>query len=97
MYGEQNARAMTQSVARAWTAIVDAGGDISRSKAERIECPALLVFGEHDLFVTKAHADQYAAAVKGAKTIEVEGAGHDVHNARPEWFARTVVDWLSAC
>jgi valacyclovir hydrolase len=33
-YGEQNARSMTQSFARAMTAIIEDNGDISRSRAD---------------------------------------------------------------
>jgi valacyclovir hydrolase len=95
-YGAPNARAMTQSFSKALTAIVDAGGDISRSKAGKIVCPTLLIVGEHDHFAPKALAEQYAALVKEAKVFEVEGAGHTVHKDRPEWFVQTVVDWLSA-
>ena len=94
-YGEQNARAMMQNVTTAWKAIVAAGGDISRSMAGDIACPVLLIVGEHDPFCPKILADDFAAAARNATAIEVPGAGHDVHNARPEWFNQTVLEWLS--
>ena len=94
-YGEQNARAMMQNVTTAWKAIVAAGGDISRSMAGDIACPVLLIVGEHDPFCPKILADDFAGAARNATAIEVAGAGHDVHNARPDWFNQTVLDWLS--
>jgi valacyclovir hydrolase len=93
-YGESNARAMTQSLAGAYRDIIAAGGDISLSKAGSITCPVLLIVGEHDFFATPALVAQLAARIPSAETIEVEGVGHDVHNARPEWFAQTLLDWL---
>lgn len=93
-YGEANARAMTQSFAKALSAIIEAGGDISRSKVGAIACPALLIVGEHDMFVSKALIDELAVHIHTAETMEVEGVGHDLHNARPAWFVQTVLDWL---
>ena len=37
-YGEANARVMTQSAAKSFRAIMEAGGDISRSRAASISC-----------------------------------------------------------
>ena len=94
-YGEQNARAMMQNFVAALRAIVAAGGDISRSMAGDIACPVLLIVGEHDPFCPKILADDFAGAARNATAIEVAGTGHDVHNARPDWFNQTVLDWLS--
>ena len=94
-YGEANARAMTQSFVKAISAIIEAGGDISRSKVGAITCPVLLIAGEHDVFVSKALIDELATRLHAVETIEAEGVGHDVHNARPQWFVHTVLDWLT--
>jgi pimeloyl-ACP methyl ester carboxylesterase len=93
-YGEANARAMTQSEVGALTDIIEAGGDVSLSKAGNITCPVLIIVGEHDIFVPVALASQLAAALRTAEVRELEGAGHDVHNDRPEWLAQTLLDWL---
>lgn len=94
-YGAENARAMTQSVAKVLGEIIEAGGDISRSRAHAIFCPVLLIVGEHDMFAPKTLVDELAAQIANVETIEALGAGHDVHHARPEWFIQTVVDWLA--
>jgi pimeloyl-ACP methyl ester carboxylesterase len=86
---------MTQSLARALDAIVAAGGDISRSKASEITCPVLIIAGEHDFLVSKALVDGLASHLARAETIEVEGAGHGVHQDRPEWLVRTAAGWLA--
>lgn len=94
VYGEANARAMTQSEVTALSAIIEAGGDLSVAHAGTIACPVLLIVGEDDIFVPKALVDKIAAHIRNVETLEVEGAGHDTHNARPEWFAQTIIDWL---
>lgn len=94
-YGEDTARATTQSFADAWDAIVAAGGDLSLNKADQIVCAVLLIVGEQDFFVSKVLVDELANRIKKAETIEVEGAGHGVHEERPEWFVKTVTEWLS--
>jgi valacyclovir hydrolase len=94
-YGEGNARAMTRSFASAIRAIVAGGGDISLSRAGRITCPVLLIVGEHDFFISPALVAQVAARIPAAEVIEVEGAGHGVHEDRPEWFAEILLDWLA--
>jgi pimeloyl-ACP methyl ester carboxylesterase len=93
-YGEANARAMTRSFATALGAIIEAGGDISRSKVAAITCSVLLIAGEHDMFVSKTLLDELAGNIPTAETMVVEGVGHDLHIARPEWFVQTALDWL---
>ena len=94
-YGEHNARAMTQSFADAITAIEKAGGDICRSRAHKITCPALLLVGQHDPFVSKAVIDELAGRMPIAEVIEVEAAGHGIHEDQPAWFGATVMNWLA--
>jgi len=94
-YGEANARATTQSFVKAISAIIAAGGDISRSKVGAITCPVLLIAGEDDVFVSNALIDELAARIHTVETVEVEGVGHDVHVARPQWLVHAVLDWLA--
>jgi valacyclovir hydrolase len=95
-YGEENARIMTQSAAKALRAIMDAGGDISRNRAGEIACPVLLITGEQDaMFAPPAVVSELAGAMRRAEFIEAKGAGHAVHRDSPDWLARTIVDWLA--
>ena len=93
-YGETNARAMSQSVVGALSTIIEHGGDLSLSKASDITCPVLLIAGEHDIFAPSALLSQSASRIGSAEVLKAEGAGHDVHNDRPEWLAQTILDWL---
>lgn len=94
-YGEANARVMTQSAAKSFRAIMEAGGDISRSRATTISCPALLITGEHDFLATPALASDMASAIRGGEFLEAKGASHPVHHERAEWLVDTVVNWLT--
>ena len=93
-YGEANARAMTQSEVAAISDIIEAGGEVSRSKAGNITCPVLLIAGEHDIFAPPALASQIAARIRTAEVLEAEGSEHGVHHDRPEWLTQTILDWL---
>ncbi|MCC6802483.1 MAG: alpha/beta hydrolase [Anaerolineae bacterium] len=94
-YGKDKASAMTQNASRAISDIIEArGGDISLSKAGNIASPTLVITGEHDPFAPPALLAQLASAIPAAEMITVPDVGHDIHNARPEWFVQTVLDWL---
>lgn len=93
-YGEANARIMTQSMATAKTGIIDAGGDVSLSKAGNITCPVLLISGEHDIFAPPSLASELAARIRAAEVLVAEGAEHNVYMDRPEWLMQTILDWL---
>lgn len=93
-YGEANARAMTQSMATAKTGIIEAGGDVSLSKAGNITCPVLLISGEHDFFAPPALASELAARIRTAEVLVAEGAEHNVYADHPEWLTHTILDWL---
>ncbi len=94
-YGESNARIMAQSLAASLRAIMEAGGDISRSHAAGIPCPALLITGEHDFLATPTLVSDMAHAIPRGEFLEAKGAGHAVHHDRPAWLSETVVGWLS--
>jgi valacyclovir hydrolase len=93
-YGADNARAMTQSAAAANSDIIERGGEVGLAKAGNITCPVLLITGEHDFFAPWTLVCQSAARIRMAETLKADGAGHDVHNARPDWLAQTILDWL---
>jgi valacyclovir hydrolase len=94
-YGEANARVMTQSLARTLLAIMDAGSDISRSRAATITCPALLITGEHDFLAPPALVADMAGAIARGEYLEAKGAGHPVHHEQPAWLTETIVSWLA--
>ena len=93
-YGEANARLMTQSHVEALSEIIKGGGELSRSKSDRITCPVLLISGEHDMFAAPALAAKLAARIPSAKVVVAEGAEHNVYGDRPEWLTQTILDWV---
>ena len=77
-YGEANARVMTRSFAKSLRAIMEAGSDISRSRAASISCPALLIGGEHDFIAPPALVSDMAGAMQNAQ--HRSGGGRDARN-----------------
>ncbi len=53
--------------------------------ADRITAPTLVLGGEFDVRVPGAHLQQIARAIRGARYVELAGAGHLVHRESPEW------------
>jgi valacyclovir hydrolase len=94
-YGEANARVMTRSLGATLLAMMDAGGDIGRSRAGSISCPALLITGEHDFLATPALVTDMAGAIPGGQYLEARGASHAVHHEQPEWLTETIAGWLT--
>lgn len=94
-YGAANARAIVRSFADGFDAIIAAGGDISRSTAHQIACPVLLIAGQNDGLCPPSLVRELAALIPGAEFVLAEGAGHVIHEDRPEWFVQTAMDWLA--
>jgi len=94
-YGEENARVMTQSTAAALRQIMLQGGDISRSRAASITCPALLITGEHDFLATPALVADMAGAIPKGEFVVAADADHPVHLEQPAWLANTIMQWLT--
>jgi pimeloyl-ACP methyl ester carboxylesterase len=94
-YGEANARVMTQSAGKAFRAIMEGGGDISRSRAASISCPALLIAGEHDFLAPPVLVSDMARAIPNGEFLEAKGASHPVHHEQSAWLVEAIVGWLS--
>ena len=93
-FGEEQARAMTQSMVVAMSDIIKGGGELSRSKADTITCPVLLIAGEHDMFAPPVLACELAACIRTAEVQVVEGAEQFAYMDRLEWLTHTILDWL---
>jgi pimeloyl-ACP methyl ester carboxylesterase len=66
-----------------------------RNRLHRIASPALVIWGEKDNMVPRAHAEAYAKLIPDAKLSVVSGAGHSVHVEEPEKTAKLVADFLA--
>ena len=94
-YGEDNARIMTQSAGKSFRSIIEAGGDISLSRAGSISCHALLITGENDFLAAPPMVSELARAIPNGEFIEAKGAGHPVHLEQTEWLVDTITGWLA--
>ncbi len=93
-YGEEQARAMTQSVTAAISDIIKDGGELSRSKADMITCPVLLIAGEHDIFAPPALVCELAAHMRTAEMLVAEDAKYFAYLGRFEWLTHTILEWV---
>ena len=62
--------------ARQLGAVLAAGGRLERLRSLRV--PTLVIHGEADILVPVENGRRVAAAVPGARLLEIEGMGHDV-------------------
>ncbi|MGH7797891.1 MAG: alpha/beta fold hydrolase [Candidatus Binatia bacterium] len=65
-----------------------------RNRLHRMTAPTLVVWGEKDNFVPRAHGETYAEKIPGAKLTIVPGSGHSVHVEKPEEMAMLVREFL---
>lgn len=66
-----------------------------RSRLRRVTAPTLVVAGEHDGLLPRAHPEAFAEGIAGARLEVVSGAGHMVPLERPEEFAALVRTFLA--
>ncbi len=65
-----------------------------RQRLHRYTGPALLLWGEHDRMVPRAHGEAYAAGLAKATLRIVPGAGHSPHVERPDETAAAIRAFL---
>jgi pimeloyl-ACP methyl ester carboxylesterase len=58
----------------------------------RITAPTLVVWGEHDRVLPRAHADYYAASIPGARQLIIQECGHWVAHERPDKLASAITE-----
>jgi pimeloyl-ACP methyl ester carboxylesterase len=59
-----------------------------------IACPALLLWGEHDQFVSAAEGFKQSTAINGARYVEIPDCGHFPPLEAPDETAAAIADWL---
>jgi pimeloyl-ACP methyl ester carboxylesterase len=68
---------------------LEAGG----AQLERLDCPALVVWGAHDPYIPMRFARAFAARLPNAELLELDRAGHWPWIDQPQLVGR-VVDFL---
>jgi len=92
-YGADGARIMTRSWAAAMRELIDAGGDISRSRAPSITCPALMIAGSADPFCPPGLVRDVTSAIPRSRYLEIDG-GHDLYQSHHRVLVSTISGWL---
>ena len=64
------------------------------SVLEALALPTLVVVGEHDMVDFRQSADSFAAAIPGARSELIEGAGHLAPLETPERFRELLLEFL---
>jgi pimeloyl-ACP methyl ester carboxylesterase len=62
---------------------------------ERVATPTLLVRGAESPLLSRDGALAIVAEIRGARLVEIEGAGHNVHLERPARFLEAVLSFLA--
>jgi proline iminopeptidase len=61
-----------------------------------VKCPALVIAGQHDFICGPAWNRPIAAAIPGARYVEIADAGHIPQYEQPGAFRAALLDWLAA-
>jgi pimeloyl-ACP methyl ester carboxylesterase len=61
---------------------------------ETISVPTLLMTGDADMYAPPSVMRMFAARVKGSKAVVIPEAGHSGYWEQPEFFNRTVLDFI---
>lgn len=92
-YMVQVYRERTTLAALAWNPTYDPK---LRRRLRRVTSPTLVLWGENDRLIPRAHGEAYAAGIPNARLAIVPGTGHMVPLERPAEFARRVAQFLAA-
>ena len=68
----------------------------TRARLATIAVPTLIVTGDKDRLVPARHSRALAAAIRGAKLVEIPGGTHGLPLERADDVNRILVDWLAA-
>jgi pimeloyl-ACP methyl ester carboxylesterase len=75
-----------------WAQAADAVYDEATAAAlPKLTMPALLIWGDKDAMLARSEQDGLVKALRGARLVVYEGAGHALHWEQPERVARDVV------
>jgi pimeloyl-ACP methyl ester carboxylesterase len=64
------------------------------ARAAEVKCPALLLLGKRDAMTPARGALEVARAIPGARTVTLEGSGHNLMGEKPDEVLDTLVEFL---
>jgi 3-oxoadipate enol-lactonase len=65
------------------------------TRLHEIAVPTLVIIGELDTLSTRLTAEVLATGIRAAERVPVPGVAHLPNLERPEWFTRTLLEFLS--
>jgi len=65
-----------------------------RDRLSDISCPTLIVWGDQDMLVPVADADEYERTIPGARKVLLEDTGHVPMLERPRTFNRALLEFI---
>jgi pimeloyl-ACP methyl ester carboxylesterase len=64
------------------------------TSAAKVSCPALFILGSRDMMTPPRNAKTLQAAIAGAQTVMLEGAGHSLMAERPDAVLDALISFL---
>jgi len=84
-----------------FTTLLEDLGRMQRTQPEysvqdlaEIQAPVVIVHGEHDEFIKRAHAEYLARSIPGARLVMLPGVSHFAPLQRPDQFNAAILDFL---
>lgn len=95
LHGITDANAFALSWTTAVRHMIDSGGDVSLSLAEKITAPLLVMLGTSDTLNPQEYGQQLVDRAPNGRLVMFE-TGHPIHQQAPEDFQRVLGEFLRA-
>jgi len=63
---------------------------------QKITVPTLLIWGRQDKVIPIAYADRFVSSIRNCTFLEIDDCGHLPHVEKPDFFADSILDFLSS-
>lgn len=65
-------------------------------RLERVTCPTLIIWGEHDRLIPPIYGETYYTLISGSKLVMLQGTGHMPMFEQHEAWSKQIADFLLA-
>lgn len=86
LHGAEHLPIMVQQWVMAMVGMIDAGGDITYTRAHAIQCPVLMLLGDRDWLNPVPMGRAMAKAIPKGRFTRYPRTGHAIHEERPRLF-----------
>jgi len=63
-------------------------------RLERVQCPTLILWGEHDRLIPAVYAERYQQLIAGSKRVTLQGTGHMPMFEKPAEWSEAITTFL---